>query len=201
MIIDPIPQNFLAVEPNSGSRNFPLLIVPRRSVIIETIGESINPNFLSFNFHSSMSLTSNTLPVNLAKIVERFQRHTDPKKRYEQLLWYAKKLDAMPEEGKIPENKVHGCTSQVYITAALKEGKIWYQGDSDAQLVKGLVALLIQGLNGLSPAEILAVTPDFIEATGLQVSLTPSRANGFYNIFNLMKKKALGFQLGESVLS
>jgi cysteine desulfuration protein SufE len=148
-----------------------------------------------------MSLTSNTLPTNLAKIVERFQRHTDPKKRYEQLLWYAKKLDVMPEEGKIPENKVHGCTSQVYITADLREGKIWYQGDSDAQLVKGLVALLIQGLNGLSPAEILALTPDFIEATGLQVSLTPSRANGFYNIFNLMKKKALGFQLGESALS
>jgi len=148
-----------------------------------------------------MSLTSNTLPANLSKIVERFQRHTDPKKRYEQLLWYAKKLDAMPEKGKIPENKVHGCTSQVYITADLREGKIWYQGDSDAQLVKGLVALLIQGLNGLSPAEILALTPDFIEATGLQVSLTPSRANGFYNIFNLMKKKALGFQLGESALS
>ena len=63
------------------------------------------------------------------------------------------------------------------------------------------MALLIQGLYGLSPAEILALTPDFIEATGLQVSLTPSRANGFYNIFNLMKKKALGFQLGESVLS
>jgi cysteine desulfuration protein SufE len=148
-----------------------------------------------------MSLTSNTLPANLSKIVERFQRHTDPKKRYEQLLWYAKKLDAMPEKGKIPENKVHGCTSQVYITADLREGKIWYQGDSDAQLVKGLVALLIQGLNGLSPAEILALTPDFIEATGLQVSLTPSRANGFYNIFNLMKKKALEFQLNEGVLS
>jgi len=148
-----------------------------------------------------MSLTSNTLPANLAKIVERFQRHTDPKKRYEQLLWYAKKLDAMPEKAKIPENKVHGCTSQVYITADLKEGKIWYQGDSDAQLVKGLVALLIQGLNGLTPVEILALTPDFIEATGLQVSLTPSRANGFYNIFNLMKKKALEFQLNEDVLS
>lgn len=145
-----------------------------------------------------MSLTSNTLPENLAKIVERFQRHTDPKKRYEQLLWYAKKLEAMPAVGKMPENKVQGCVSQVYITADLKEGKIWYQGDSDAQLVKGLVAFLIQGLNGLSPAEILAVTPDFIEETGLQVSLTPSRANGFYNIFNLMKKKALEFQLEKS---
>ncbi|MEB3311220.1 MAG: SufE family protein [Snowella sp.] len=146
-----------------------------------------------------MSLTSNALPENLAKIVERFKRHADPKKRYEQLLWYAKKLEPMPEAGKVIENKVQGCVSQVYITADLKEGKIWYQGDSDAQLVKGLVALLIQGLNGLSPEEILAVTPDFIKETGLEVSLTPSRANGFYNIFNLMKKKALGFQLGENI--
>ena len=135
------------------------------------------------------------LPPNLARIVQRFQRHTDPKKRYEQLLWYAKKLELMPETGKIADNKVHGCVSQVYITADLKDGKVWYQGDSDAQLVKGLVALLIEGLNGLTPEEILQVTPNFIEETGLQFSLTPSRANGFYNIFKMMQKKALAFQV------
>jgi cysteine desulfuration protein SufE len=139
------------------------------------------------------------LPSNLAKIVERFQRHEDPKKRYEQLLWYAKKLAAMPEAAKTPENKVQGCVSQVFITADLTDGKVWYQGDSDAQLVKGLVALLIQGLNGLTPEEISQITPDFIEATGLQVSLTPSRANGFYNIFQMMKKKAIAFQLGQAL--
>jgi cysteine desulfuration protein SufE len=135
------------------------------------------------------------LPPNLDKIVERFKRHSDPKKRYEQLLWYAKKLEPMPESAKIPENKVQGCTSQVFITARLNEGKVWYQGDSDAQLVKGLVALLIQGLNGLSPEEIIQISPDFIEETGLKVSLTPSRANGFYNILQLMKKKALTLKL------
>jgi cysteine desulfuration protein SufE len=145
-----------------------------------------------------MSSPSAPLPANLAYIVERFKRRSDPKKRYEQLLWYAKKLEAMPEEAKTPENKVHGCVSQVYITADLQDGKVWYRGDSDAQLVKGLVALLIEGLNGLTPQEILQVTPDFIEETGLKVSLTPSRANGFYNIFQMMKKKALGFQLGLS---
>lgn len=138
------------------------------------------------------------LPPNLDRIVQRFKNRTDPKKRYEQLLWYAKKLAAMPEDSKTPENKVSGCTSQVYISADLKEGKVWYQGDSDAQLVKGLVALLIEGLNGLTPQEILQLTPDFIEETGLKVSLTPSRANGFYNIFQTMQKKALGFQLGMS---
>ncbi|ACB51678.1 putative Fe-S metabolism associated SufE [Crocosphaera subtropica ATCC 51142] len=145
-----------------------------------------------------MSSPETSLPPNLARIVEKFKRRSDPKKRYEQLLWYAKKLEAMPEESKVEENKVKGCVSQVYITADFQDGKIWYKGDSDAQLVKGLVALLIEGLNGLTPNEIIEVTPDFIEETGLNVSLTPSRANGFYNIFQMMKKKALAFQLGTS---
>ncbi len=145
-----------------------------------------------------MSSPETSLPPNLARIVEKFKRRSDPKKRYEQLLWYAKKLEAMPEDSKVEENKVKGCVSQVYITADFQDGKIWYKGDSDAQLVKGLVALLIEGLNGLTPNEIIEVTPDFIEETGLNVSLTPSRANGFYNIFQMMKKKALAFQLGTS---
>ncbi|MGF1485748.1 MAG: SufE family protein [Prochloraceae cyanobacterium] len=145
-----------------------------------------------------MSESVAPLPQNLDRIVQRFKRRSNPKQRYEQLLWYAKKLEEIPPESKTPENKVNGCVSQVYITADFEDDKVWYKGDSDAQLVKGLVALLIEGLNGLSPDEILAVTPDFIEETGLKVSLTPSRANGFYNIFQTMKKKALGFKLGMS---
>lgn len=146
-----------------------------------------------------MSKQATPLPPNLARIVEKFQRRTEPKQKYEQLLWYAKKLEPLEEENKILENKVNGCVSQVYITADLKDGKVWYKGDSDAQLVKGLVAFLIEGLNGLTPEEIIQITPDFIENTGLKVSLTPSRANGFYNILQLMKKKALVLQLETSV--
>ncbi len=137
-----------------------------------------------------MSFSQTVFPTKLAKIVERFKRRSNPKQKYEQLLWYGKKLPVMPEQDKIAENKVHGCVSQVYITATKEDGKILYQGDSDAQLVKGLVAFLIEGLNGLPPEEIIKVQPNFIEETGLQVSLTPSRANGFYNIFQMMKKKA-----------
>ncbi|GAB4533908.1 MAG: SufE family protein [Pleurocapsa sp.] len=142
-----------------------------------------------------MTSAAMPLPSNLEKIVERFKRRSNPKQKYEQLLWYAKKLPAMPEEAKIPENKVSGCVSQVYITANLEDGKVYYQGDSDAQLVKGLVAFLIEGLNELPPATIVQIEPNFIEETGLQVSLTPSRANGFYNIFKMMKTKALAFHL------
>lgn len=141
-----------------------------------------------------MAGTSSTLPPALEQIVQRFQRVADPKQRYEQLLSLAKRLEALPEADKVPENKVSGCVSQVYITAELIEGKVKYQGDSDSQLVKGLVALLIRGLNDLPPEQILQVTPDFIQDTGLNVSLTPSRANGFYNIFRMMQQKALQLQ-------
>ena len=139
-----------------------------------------------------MSSTIDSLPPALAKIVQRFQRATDPKRRYEQLIWYGQRLQEFPEVDKIPENKVPGCVSQVYITASLDSGKVIYQGDSDSQLTKGLVGLLIEGLQGLSPTEVAQLAPDFIQETGLNVSLTPSRANGFYNIFKTMQKKALG---------
>ncbi|GAA6622244.1 SufE family protein [Scytonema sp. NUACC26] len=138
-----------------------------------------------------MSSTLDSLPPNLAKIVQRFQRSSDQKRRYEQLIWYGQKLSELPESDKVLENKVPGCVSQVYVTAKLEDGKVIFQGDSDSQLTKGLVGLLIEGLNGLTPSEIGQLTPDFIQETGLNVSLTPSRANGFYNIFKTMQKKAL----------
>ncbi|MBC6418745.1 MAG: SufE family protein [Prochloron sp. SP5CPC1] len=138
-----------------------------------------------------MSSTVTPLPAQLDKIVERFKKRTDPKQRYQQLLAYGKKLPPMKEEDKVPENQVSGCVSQVYIAADLEEGQIFYRGDSDAQLVKGLVAFLITGINGLTPAEVLQIPPDFITETGIPVSLTPSRANGFYNIFQMMRQKAL----------
>ncbi|PPS45148.1 SufE family protein [Chroococcidiopsis sp. TS-821] len=138
-----------------------------------------------------MASTAAPLPDSLARVVQRFQRLSNPKQRYEQLVWYAKRLKEFPESDKIPENKVPGCVSQVYITAGIDRGKVWYQGDSDSALVKGLVAVLVEGLSGLSPEEILQVSPEFIKDTGLNASLTPSRSNGFYNIFQKMKEKAL----------
>lgn len=129
-------------------------------------------------------------PPALDKLVEKLKRQSDPKRRYEFLIWLAQKLEPMPEVSKVADNKVQGCVSQVFISAALDNGKVIFTGDSDSQLVKGLVALLVQGLSGLPTQEILNVNPDFIQETGLNVSLTPSRANGFYNIFQMMRQKA-----------
>ncbi|PZO61209.1 MAG: cysteine desulfuration protein SufE [Phormidesmis priestleyi] len=136
-------------------------------------------------------MTASDRPAQLDKLVNRFARISEPKRRYEQLLWYAKKLEAFPAEDKTEENKVPGCVSQVYVTANLTDDKVAFHGDSDAQITKGLLAMLIAALSGLSPTEIIQLTPDFIKETHLDVSLTPSRANGFYNIFKTMQKKAL----------
>ncbi len=141
-----------------------------------------------------MSSAANPLPPSLEKIIQRFQQISEPKRRYEYLLWFAKRVPTLPEAEVVAENKVPGCVSQVYITAGLHNGKVTFQGMSDAQIPKGLLGLLIEGLTGLSPDKILQLTPDFIQQTGLNVSLTPSRSNGFYNIFKFMQHKVAAFQ-------
>ncbi|NJL21874.1 MAG: SufE family protein [Leptolyngbyaceae cyanobacterium SM1_3_5] len=144
-----------------------------------------------------MPPASQPLPVSLDRIVQRFQQISEPKRRYEYLLWFAKRLPPFPDEQKVAEHQVPGCVSQVYVVATLEDGKVFFQGDSDAQITKGLVGLLIEGLSGLTAAEIIQLTPDFIQQTGLDISLTPSRANGFYNIFQTMQRRALAFFLAE----
>lgn len=141
-----------------------------------------------------MQSTSQTLPASLEQIVQRFQQISEPKRRYEYLLWFAKRLPPFPDEQKVAEHKVPGCVSQVYVTAHLEQGKVNFQGDSGSQLTKGLLGLLVKGLNGLTPDEILQLTPDFIQRTGLDVSLTPSRSNGFYNIFRFMQAQVATIQ-------
>ena len=126
----------------------------------------------------------------LDRMVERLGGTADPKRRYEYVLWLAKKLEPMTPEEQTEEIKVKGCVSQVFVRGSLDGDVMRWQGDSDALITKGLLALLIQGLSGLTPAQVQAVDPAFIAATGLQTSLTPSRANGFLNILRAMQEQA-----------
>ncbi|MGA0022296.1 MAG: SufE family protein [Vulcanococcus sp.] len=132
----------------------------------------------------------------LDQIVERLKSTADPKRRYEYVLWLAKKLDPLPEEFRNDAFKVKGCVSQVYVVGQLVDGKLHWRGDSDAAITKGLLALLIEGLEGLEPAAAAGIDPGFLSETGLQASLTPSRANGFLNILKLMQAQANALAAG-----
>ncbi|GFH21777.1 SufE domain-containing protein, partial [Haematococcus lacustris] len=106
----------------------------------------------------------------------------------------------MPAELHVPENKVEGCVSQVWVVPELRDdGKVYWQADSDSQLTKGLAALLVQGLSGCTPQEIMAVQADFIDMLGLKQSLTPSRNNGFLNMLRLMQRKTLQLAAGQAL--
>ena len=135
-------------------------------------------------------MTPGTGSEALDRMVERLGGTADPKRRYQYVLWLAKKLDPLPQDQQTDDIKVRGCVSQVFVRGDLSNGVMHWKGDSDALITKGLLALLIQGLNGLTPREVQAIDPAFIAATGLQASLTPSRANGFLNILKTMQNQA-----------
>lgn len=126
----------------------------------------------------------------LDQMVERLSGSGDPRRRYEYVLWLGKKLSPLPDDFRQDTYKVKGCASQVYVVGELREGRLHWQGDSDAAITKGLLAFLIQGMEGLTPEQVVALDPAILSATGLQASLTPSRANGFLNIFRMMQAQA-----------
>ena len=130
------------------------------------------------------------LPPKLLKKFHQFKRVNDNTKRFVAIIEYGKKLAHLEESFKTEENQVHGCNSLTYITGECINGKMQYKGDSNSHLVKGLVALLIDGMNDQSPEDISKVDPEFMTAMGLAETLTASRADGFMNTFLLMKKIA-----------
>ena len=131
--------------------------------------------------------------INLFKQVEKLKNSDDPKRKYEYILWLGKKLKVPNNTILIPENKVQGCISEVFVKASFQEGKLYWEGYSDALITKGLLAFLISGMNELTPKEVVNIDSKFIEDTGLKASLTPSRSNGFLNILLKMKSQANDF--------
>ena len=101
-----------------------------------------------------------------------------------------KKLNSPKEDILIPHNKVKGCVSEVYVKGEIINGKIFWEGYSDALITRGLLSFLIKGLNNLAPSEVINLDDNFIYETGLNKSLTPSRSNGFFNILKKMKNQA-----------
>ena len=130
------------------------------------------------------------------EIIEEFEAFDDWLDRYQLIIDYAKELtkDPLPEEDKTDQNKIDGCQSTVWFTCRMEEGKIWYKGDSDALLVKGIVALLLSVLSGHTPKEIIDADLYFIDRIGLREHLSPTRSNGVAAMLKQMRLYALAYQ-------
>ncbi|GDY12444.1 cysteine desufuration protein SufE [Planctomycetota bacterium] len=125
-----------------------------------------------------------------AALVDEFAADGDWQARYARIIAKARSLPAMADSLKTDEKKVRGCSSTVWLHADCAAGIVTYQADSDAVLVRGLVALLLEVYSGHPAREILAAEPAFIEELGLDVNLSPNRANGLTAMVRQLKTYA-----------
>lgn len=115
--------------------------------------------------------------------------------RYKKLIEVGRELPSYPEEWRIEDLKVRGCQSQVWLHAELgSDGHVTFAADSDALIVKGLVALLLKLYDGATPAEIIETSPDFIKELDFGAHLSPSRSNGLFAMVKQIKFYALAMQ-------
>ncbi|MGK9476847.1 SufE family protein [Melioribacter sp. OK-6-Me] len=135
-----------------------------------------------------------TIEEKQKKLVEEFEQYTDWEERYKHLIELGRQLPQMHEELKIDKYKLDGCQSQVWIKAELKDGKIYFEADSDAAIVKGLIALLLAVYSGHTPDEILSNPPEFLKQIGIDKHLSPTRKNGLAAMMKQIQMYAVAFK-------
>lgn len=130
------------------------------------------------------------------EIIDEFEGMTDWMDRYAYIIECGNTLPEYPDSEKIPRNLIDGCQSRVWIDAALSEdGRICFKSDSDALIVKGIVALLMRVLDRRTPDEILGADLYFIDRIGLTEHLSPTRSNGLVAMVKQIRNYAQAFKL------
>ncbi|MFV0554917.1 MAG: SufE family protein [Mangrovibacterium sp.] len=128
------------------------------------------------------------------EIIEEFSIYEDWMDKYAYLIELGNDLADLKSEDKNDQHIIKGCQSRVWLVPEFKEGKIYFQGESDAVIVKGIVALLLRVVSGHSPAEILATDLHFIDAIGLKQHLSPTRSNGLVAMVKQIRLYAVAYQ-------
>ena len=125
------------------------------------------------------------------EVIEEFADFTDWMDKYQMLIDLGNDLEVLDEKYKTESNLIDGCQSRVWVQCDYEEGKLVFTADSDALIVKGIIALLIQVLSGHTPKEILDADLYFIEQIGLREHLSPTRSNGLLAMVKQIKAYAL----------
>ena len=128
-------------------------------------------------------------------IIQAFDEIEDWMDKYQLLIDMGNSLGPLDEQYKKPQYLIEGCQSRVWIHAEYKEGKVFFEAESDTVIVKGLVYLLLKVLSGRTPDEILKTDLYFIERIGLKEHLSPTRSNGFAAMLKQIRNYALAFKL------
>ena len=128
------------------------------------------------------------------EVIEDFSELSDWMDKYQMLIDLGNELEPLDEQYKTQSNLIDGCQSRVWLQCDEKEGKLYFTADSDALIVKGIIALLIRVVSGHTPREIMDEELYFIDRIGLHEHLSPTRANGLLAMVKQMKMYALAFQ-------
>lgn len=128
------------------------------------------------------------------EIIEEFAKLSTWEEKYKHIIQLGRSLAEFPEQFRTEENKVTGCQSQVWLHAEFNGQEIKYHADSDAMIVKGLIALLLRLYSNRSPAEIIETKPDFIQEIGMDRHLSMNRSNGLAAMAKQIKLYAIVFQ-------
>ena len=127
------------------------------------------------------------------EIIEEFAMFDDWLDKYDYLISLSDNLPVIDPAHKTEQYIIEGCQSRVWVDARLEDGKVYYSADSDAIIVKGILALLIRAMEGRTPQQIVDLDLYFIEAIGLQENLSPTRGNGVEATNKQMRLFALAF--------
>jgi cysteine desulfuration protein SufE len=128
------------------------------------------------------------------QIVKEFEQFADWEEKYKYIIGLGKTLAPIDSSIRTDKYKLSGCQSQVWINAKLEESKIIFEADSDASIVKGLVALLVRIYSNHTPDEILSSRPEFIKKIGIDNHLSPTRKNGLGAMMKQIQMYAVAFK-------
>ena len=128
------------------------------------------------------------------EIIEDFSGLEDWMDKYQMLIDIGGELAQIDEQYKTTQNLIDGCQSRVWLQCDLKDGLLWFTADSDALIVKGIIALLLRAVSGHTPAEIRSSSLYFIDRIGLHEHLSPTRSNGLLAMIKQIKAYALAYE-------
>ena len=132
------------------------------------------------------------------EVIEEFSDLTDWMDKYQMLIDLGNELNELDEKYKTEQNLIDGCQSRVWLQCDERDGKLFFTADSDALIVKGIIALLIRVISGHTPKEILDADLYFIDKIGLREHLSPTRSNGLLAMVKRIKAYALAFNVKDN---